>query len=69
MSGSGLLGQFMYVWNLYAWYIGELLNTQNSIRDFNLPVDFLIIYLATLMHTSVFSHLVFSDQVNMINEG
>ena len=64
-SGSILLGNFMYVWNLSTWYFGELVHSQNSRGALNLNVAFVISSSATLIHTSAASHLVLSIPVGM----
>ena len=58
-SGYLLLGEFIQVWNLYAWYTGEWVHPQNPGVALTLHVAFLMDYSATLVHTSTVAHMEF----------
>ena len=66
-SGSILAGQFLYVWNLVAWYMGRLVHYRHYRRVLNLPVALFMAYLATLIHVVAVYHLVFSVPVRVDN--
>ena len=64
-----LFGQFLYMWNLFAWYLGELVNPQKSSGGLTLLVDFLMSSSAILIHTTTVSHLILYDKFGLGNEG
>ena len=58
-SGSILLGQFIKLWNLSAWYLEEWVHPHYSKGELTLPVALVLYSSATLMHTAAVFHLVF----------
>ena len=67
-SGSVLLGNFLHLWNLSAWYLVELVHPQHSRGKFILPIAFPMAYSSTLMCTVAVSQLVFYEQLWLGNE-
>ena len=65
MSRYNLLGNFLYTWKMYSWYLGELVHPQNSNGELNIPVAFLMESPATLKCMSAVSQLIFSEQFGM----
>ena len=65
MSKSILLVQLLYVCNITAWYLGELLHPQKSREELTPPVDFIMASSDMLIHTYIVSHIVFYFPVGL----